>query len=117
MSPPHMNCIRITLFLILTVISSSLFGQDREPTSIRVTHGPILGRPTSSSMTLWARTNNAGPVTIFYGKDEANLDQVAPPLVTSIEGDNTGLVTLEGLESNTKYYYRKCRQDRLRILR
>lgn len=94
--------------LSLTAFSSTalLQAQDGEPTSTRVTHGPILGRPTSSSMTIWARTNEAGPVTIFYGKEKDALDQVAPPLTTSLDHDYTGTTTLEGLEPNTTYYYR-----------
>ncbi len=101
-----MNCIQITLFLAFALLPTALRSQDGEPTAIRVTHGPILGRPTATSMTIWARTNNAGPVSIFYGKTEGELDQVAPPLETALENDNTGLVTLENLEPNTRYFYR-----------
>ncbi|MDF1823003.1 MAG: alkaline phosphatase D family protein [Verrucomicrobiales bacterium] len=100
-----MNCLK-SLILVALLHSSLLFAQDGAPTAIRVTHGPMLGRPTSSSMTIWVRTNEAGPVTIFYGSDEKNLDQVAPELTTSLDIDNTGTVTLENLESNTRYYYR-----------
>ena len=106
MISPTSSSIRISLLLFTVSFLSSLAAQDGEPTSIRVTHGPILGRPTATSMTLWARTNDAGPVTVFYGKEEGNLDQVAPPLETSIDRDNTGLLTLENLEPNTTYFYR-----------
>jgi phosphodiesterase/alkaline phosphatase D-like protein len=101
-----MNCCKLLLTVAPVFISAALIAQDGEPTAIRVTHGPILGRPATDSMTIWARTNNAGKVTIFYGKDEDNLDKVAPPLETSLENDNTGLVAIDGLESNTRYYYR-----------
>ena len=100
-----MNCFK---YLILIALFSSPFlvAQDGKPTPIRVTHGPMLGRPTTTSMTIWVRTNDAGPVNIFYGKNEDNLDQVAPVLTTSLENDNTGLVAIENLESNTRYFYR-----------
>ncbi|MEM6916872.1 MAG: fibronectin type III domain-containing protein, partial [Verrucomicrobiota bacterium] len=100
-----MNRLQTLVFLTVLTISP-LLAQDGEPTAIRVTHGPILGRPTTTSMTLWVRTNDEGPVRIFYGTEEGNLDQVAPVLTTSIEHDNTGLVTIEGLSPNTRYFYR-----------
>lgn len=101
-----MNCRKFLLSIAPLFLLATLAAQDGEPTAIRVTHGPILGRPTTNSMTIWARTNNAGPVRIFYGKTEDNLDQVAPVLETSLENDNTGFVAIEGLESNTRYFYR-----------
>ncbi|MEM7601901.1 MAG: hypothetical protein AAF357_10865, partial [Verrucomicrobiota bacterium] len=88
-----MNCFQSLVFVTL-LSTAALVAQDGEPTAIRVTHGPILGRPTATSMTIWVRTNDAGPVTIFFGKEEGNLDQVAPELVTNIDHDNTGLVAL-----------------------
>lgn len=98
---------RFQLLVLTTLLAASpLFSQDRAPTSIRVTHGPILGRPTTDSMTIWVRTNEAGPVSIFYGREEGNLDRVAPELTTSLEKDNTGLVTIDNLEPNTRYFYR-----------
>lgn len=79
---------------------------DGKATAVRVTHGPMLGRPATDSMTIWARTNVPGEVKIFYGVSEDRLDQAAPVLTTSIEDDNTGLVTIAGLDSDTRYYYR-----------
>ncbi|MDA7921239.1 alkaline phosphatase D family protein [Verrucomicrobiales bacterium] len=90
--------------LLLAVLSAE--AQDGEPTSTRVTHGPMLGRPTSSSMTIWARTNETGSVNIFYGESKDNLDRIAPVLKTNLDTDNTGTVTIEGLEPNKTYYYR-----------
>lgn len=96
----------LVLAFALAGAAPGAFAQDAEPTAVRVTHGPILGRPTASSMTIWVRTSSAGPVTIFYGEDEDALDRVAPELTTSLEHDNTGFVTIEGLEPNTRYHYR-----------
>ncbi len=71
-----------------------------------MTHGPTLGRPTSNSMTIWARTVRPGDVRIFYGLEASNLDQVAPLLSTKLDHDNTGITTITGLEPNTLYHYR-----------
>ncbi len=81
-------------------------GQDTDAKATRVTHGPMLGRPTSKSMSIWVRTNTPGEVKFFYGTDEKKLDQVSEPLTTEIAHDNTGVLTIDGLESNTRYYYR-----------
>ena len=101
-----MNLLRTLFLAAFFVTISAAPAQDGPATPIRVTHGPILGRPGTDTMSIWVRTNDAGPVTIFYGTDKDNLDRVAPPLNTDLAHDNTGIVTLSGLESNTRYYYR-----------
>ena len=57
-------------------------------------------------MTIWARTNREGSIRIFYGKEKGNLDQVSDPIETKVAHDNTGLVTLQNLEPDTRYFYR-----------
>jgi len=79
-----------------------LLGQDREPTETRVTHGPMLGRPSHDSMSLWMRTHRPGKVVVFYGTDKAVLDQSATLQTTSIEDDNTGILKLDKLQANTR---------------
>lgn len=101
-----MNLLRTLFLAAFFATISAAPAQDGPATPIRVTHGPILGRPGTDTMSIWVRTNDAGPVTIFYGTDKDNLDRVAPPLTTDLAHDNTGIVTLSGLESNTRYYYR-----------
>jgi len=94
--------------LLNPLVQSPVYSQikDGPATATRVTHGPILGKPTSESMTIWARTNEPGTATIFYGTESGNLDQRAPELKTKLEDDNTGTVTIEGLDQNTRYYYK-----------
>ena len=70
-----------------------------------ITHGPILGRLSSSGVGIWARTLRPGPFTVLYGTAPDQLDQVATPVVTSLDHDNTGWIHLTGLQSNTKYWY------------
>ncbi|MEM0969775.1 MAG: alkaline phosphatase D family protein [Verrucomicrobiota bacterium] len=80
--------------------------QDGEPTSVRLTHGPILGRPAPDSMSLWVRTQVEGEVTVYYGTSEEMLDQTSKPVKTDVTKDNTGILTLTGLLPDTRYYYR-----------
>ena len=91
--------------LIIASLGQAL-GQDREPTETRVTHGPMLGRPSHDSMSLWMRTHRPGKVVVFYGTDKTELDQSATLQTTSIEDDNTGILKLDKLQANTRYYYR-----------
>ena len=46
---------------------STLLAQDGEATDVRVTHGPLLGRPGPDTMSLWVRTEKPGEVKVFYG--------------------------------------------------
>ena len=57
-------------------------------------------------MSLWMRTHRPGKVVVFYGTDKTELDQSATLQTTSIEDDNTGILKLDKLQANTRYYYR-----------
>lgn len=74
-----------------------------------ITHGPILGRFGTDTMTVWARTNKPlaaeDSFRVYYGTDPDRLDQVTDPVATRLEDDNTGLITLTGLQPDTRYYY------------
>ncbi len=96
----------VAVFLGLVLSPLCSFAQDGEPTDVRLTHGPILGRPGSDTMTLWVRTQKEGEVRVFYGTHQHNLDQLSEPARTKVEDDNTGLIELTGLQPNTRYYYR-----------
>ena len=84
----------------------TLVAQDGKPTVIRVTDGPILGRPASDSMTVWVRTQRQGKVNVFYGRNARNLDQSASFLTRGAEHDYTGTLTIKGLQPDTRYHYR-----------
>ncbi|NNE92896.1 MAG: alkaline phosphatase [Verrucomicrobiales bacterium] len=99
---PRSFCLLASIFLPFI----SAHAQDGDARSIRVTHGPILGQPTSTSMSIWVRTNDPGEVKIFYGTKKENLDQTAPLVTTAIEHDNTGITKIDGLKPGTKYFYR-----------
>jgi len=94
------------LLLALFLGAPLIQAQDGPPTTVRVTHGPMLGKPTSTSMSLWVRTDEVGPVQIFYGTAPDQLTSVTDPVTTSVDKDNTGIITIGDLEPNTHYYYR-----------
>ena len=73
---------------------------------LKVTHGPILGRPGTDTMSLWVRTARPGEVRVLYGTNKKKMDQVSKPVTTDVTHDNTGVITLNGLKPNTRYHYR-----------
>ena len=73
---------------------------------IIITHGPVVGRPGSKSMGIWARTNVPGSFRVSYGLEQDKPDMVSDPVVTMLERDNTGWILLQGLNPGTSYFYR-----------
>lgn len=91
--------------LLLCVASTSLAQDAAFVDENMITHGPILGRISSTGVGVWARTLRTGRFTVHYGTDPDVLDQVAGPVNTSLDRDNTGWIHIKGLRPNTKYYY------------
>ncbi|MCB9384853.1 MAG: alkaline phosphatase D family protein [Bryobacterales bacterium] len=75
-----------------------------EAGGVSITHGPILGRLSSDSIGVWARTSRPAEVTVFYGKSASRLDY-SRTFTTQPAKDNTGWILLESLDSSSKYYY------------
>lgn len=86
------------------VSPENLCALDRDP--IRLTHGPMLGNITATSVRVWARTSDSGKFIVRYGTSPNRLDQSSEPGITRIENDNTGVTTLSGLRPDTRYHYR-----------
>ena len=91
--------------VIMTTSLMSGFAGGQKPDPIRLTHGPMLGRPTDHSMLVWARTSEPGQFQVRYGKRKDHHARISKPGTTSIDHDNTGVVKLDDLESNTRYHY------------
>jgi alkaline phosphatase D len=89
--------------LCLALLSTASVQAERDP--IRLTHGPMLGKPTAHSMVVWGRTSDAGEFVVHYGTTEGKLDQVSEPAHTTSGHDNTGQTQLKKLKSDTRYYY------------
>ena len=71
-----------------------------------LTHGPVLGRPTSTSMRVWIRTAEPSQFRVVFSTS-LPLDDQSPGVGgrTVAEADNTGYADLAGLKPNTRYYY------------
>ena len=94
---------RASTGILLVLLTATTVCAERDP--IRLTHGPMLGRPTAISMAVWGRTSDPGQFVVHYGTRAETPDSVSEPAVTSIEHDNTGVVQLTGLQPDTRYYY------------
>lgn len=92
--------------LLATLLLASLCSPARaERDPIRLTHGPMLGRPTAHSMVVWARTSDPGEFIVKYGESPEAMTHQSIPAVTKLDHDNTGVATLTDLKSNTRYHY------------
>ncbi len=90
---------RLLAFLTLLVLNGHLFAE-RDP--IRLTHGPMLGHVTAHSVRVWVRTSDPGEFHVRYGAGEMSQEAGGETVIAS---DNTGWITLNGLEADTLYHY------------
>jgi len=97
---------RIHLIALCSLLFSCLSATAQDPQKNHITHGPILGRLSTSGVGVWARTGQPGTLVVLYGTSPGTLDQRSGPVQTSREHDNTGWVELTGLSAETTYYYR-----------
>ncbi len=98
------------LLLFVAPVGGRSSAAEQDP--IRLTHGPMLGHVTDASVRVWGRTSQAGDFHVRYGVDAAHLDQQSESATTTIDHDNTGVVTLHGLQPDTRYHYQIWVNDR-----
>jgi len=70
-------------------------------------HGPMLGRVSGKDASFWIRTSHVATVQVLYGKETGLLDgMLSEPCVTREDADYTGVVSINALEPQTRYFYR-----------
>jgi phosphodiesterase/alkaline phosphatase D-like protein len=100
-----------SLLALGCLLFSCLAAWSQDPQKNHITHGPILGRLSTSGVGIWARTGRPGTLVVLYGTSPGELDQRSGPVETSRDHDNTGWVPLTGLSADTTYYYRVILPD------
>ena len=71
-----------------------------------LTHGPLLGRPTSTSMRVWVRTDEPSDFRVVFADALPLSEETAGVTAhTRASTDNTGWVEITGLAPNRRYYY------------
>lgn len=73
--------------------------------SFRLTHGPILGAVTSSSIKIWARSNRFCTFEVTRNFPPGNFSLGFDGGTLSSSNDYTGVVELTGLLPDTQYSY------------
>ncbi len=68
-----------------------------------ITHGPVLGNPTAHSMRVWARLSTTGSFKVSYLSESGEVGSEEDTVL--LRDDNSGFVTLEGLQPDTRYRY------------
>lgn len=72
----------------------------------QVTHGPISGEVTDSSVVLWARGNLSGTLTFEVSETDVFTDAVSATTEVTANDDFTGEVQLANLTPSQTYFYR-----------
>ncbi len=102
---PHMLFpTRVCLLLSLVLAFSA-------SADLRITHGPMLGRPGTDSMGIWIRTSEPGEFTVQTGLKDGKWDGPTIKGITRLDSDCTGWVELKKLKPRTKYNYRVITKD------
>ena len=73
--------------------------------SLGITHGPVLGRITERSVTVWIRTREVMEFEVAVSRTLPFDDAVVTKGVTKAGQDFTGWVTVGKLKPNTRYFY------------
>lgn len=93
------------LLILIGIVSVLPVQSDNSFVDLKVTHGPMLGRPGPTTMSIWVRTNIPGEVSVRYGTEPLKQLMVSDYVDSIIENDNTAIVTLTNLYPDTLYYY------------
>ena len=83
------------VFLILLCVSSVALGVETEQ---HITHGPILGRLTDTSIGVWARTGHPGKFAVRYGLAPEALVQESNAVNTALASDCTAWIEIRNLK-------------------
>ncbi len=76
-----------------------------------ITHGPVTGGLTANTARMYLRTDAAMPYTIELSESPSFTSVLTFSDSTRPELDNSRIVTVTGLQSYTKYYYRVIIDD------
>lgn len=97
------------VFASILIAALSGFSAAAEP--VRITHGPILGRLSDTTVGVWARTERPGTFAVECFTAPDGPPQAKAAATTSLERDNTGFALVTGLAPNTQYHYRLLAEE------
>jgi len=90
-----------------TLYDVKAFQKKIAPWKNRPMHGPQLGTLTGNSSKIWIRTWDESKVEVLLFADESGHEMISTDTSkTAAEDDYTTVVNVDGLNSDTRYYYR-----------
>jgi alkaline phosphatase D len=93
--------------VLLPLVNSPEFKSYEAGYTLPLLHGPMLGQVTTNSAAFWVRTRNQANVQIQISNNQNMSDyRHSDTGQTSAETDYTTIVHVNGLEPDTRYYYR-----------
>src|SRR4051812_20883204 len=94
---------RIILCCCCAMISvTPAFAADKD---LKFTHGPIVGRPSADSMTIWARTSRPAAMHVVYGTEPDRMSSHTASVTSTVDHDLTACIPIAGLRPHTRYFY------------
>jgi alkaline phosphatase D len=106
-SIPDRENVFMRKILVSLIIFATMGGIVRAQSNAAVTHGPIIGEVTDSSVLLWARGNTAGSLLFEVSENpEFGSDISSAAVEVGESSDFTGQVLVEGLLPAQLYFFR-----------
>lgn len=96
----------LAVFMAALVLFSLVNHSQAQEEAAQITHGPISGEVTDSSVVLWARGNISGTLTFEVSETDDFADVVSVTTEIGAAGDFTGEVPVEDLNPAQPYFYR-----------
>lgn len=90
--------------VLIAFVATLFFSGTQARAETSVTHGPLLGRVTETSIAIWARTSRPATLGFRYGTQPDRLETTSTTARTVHAHDLTGAIELMGLRPNTRYH-------------
>jgi alkaline phosphatase D len=92
--------------LLAPLTKTSAFQETAAQHDIQLIHGPLLGCLSGESARFWVRTVDTSLVRVAVSKSKNLTDPVQSDVQSSdVDEDYTAVLTIEGLQPSTTYYY------------
>ena len=91
------------VMIFIALLTNSIIAQEAST----ISHGPMSGEITDTSVVLWARASNEGQVVFEVAQDETFTDIAAAVSIDVNENNDFIAETIiENLDANSDYVYR-----------
>jgi len=107
-SAKKLRRVAITVLLVFLLLPTFPATADRDDDGYpRLMQGPMVGAVSPNEAMIWLRTTGEFEISVQYATDfQMSLPTTTNPIVARKANDYTLVITIEGLEPATEYFYR-----------